>query len=732
MRIHCWLIVGFLLTSCGGPESGAGEVSGGLEDMLTNYLTGIAERHWEERDRAIAAVRTPEEVAERQLYARSRILESFGGFPEVRAPLRARVTGVLERDGYRIEKLIYESLPEFYVTANVYVPMRATPPYPAVLIAAGHGWSAKAGSSAQQIGGSLAQRGILALAYDPIGQGERLEYFDPEQGRSLAGRGPTFEHMMADWQCRLTGGNFARYEIWDGIRAVDYLIERGDVDPERIGVAGNSGGGTQAAFLAALEPRLAAAVVVCYMTNWRTLWAGPGPQDAEQSPTSFISDGLDFGDLKLLFAPRPFHTVAGTLDYFPLEGARATAAEARRLFGILGRPEAAGFLEDPGHHGYLRNRREETVRWMQRWLNDRPDDPGTEPAIELEPEESLYCTPTGQLSMSLGGLTVHLLNRDLAERQYADRTANRVADAATLRAVIAERIKTTVPLDRERPLPPATRRGGETREGYRIENIALETEKGITVPALVLVPESGEARKPAVLFVNSAGKTAGMTLAEGRDDWHRWDPEVMAEAGYVVMAPDLRGWGESSPRHAMNPGSSGYSIQYQTAQRALLVGRTLVGMQVDDLLRSFDYLASRSDVDPERISLFGKGDGGTVGLYAAALEPRIQKVVSEGALSSYRSVARWKYHDNVERLIVPGVLKDFDLPDVAAAIAPRTTWIVSPLTPTRMAAPLEGVSEEYGPAKASFERAGRGDHLRFLRRVPGALFTDVYGPWLTR
>jgi hypothetical protein len=86
----------------------------------------------------------------------------------------------------------------------------------------------------------------------------------------------------------------------------------------------------------------------------------------------------------------------------------------------------------------------------------------------------------------------------------------------------------------------------------------------------------------------------------------------------------------------------------------------------------------------------------------------------------------------VERLIVPGVLKDFDLPDVAAAIAPRTTWIVSPLTPTRMAAPLEGVSEEYGPAKASFERAGRGDHLRFLRRVPGALFTDVYGPWLTR
>jgi cephalosporin-C deacetylase-like acetyl esterase len=730
MRIHYWLVIGLLLTSCGTPRSETGPAPAGLENMLTNYLTGIAESQLEERTRAIAAISTPTQVAERQKYAREQILRAFGGFPEERTPLRARITGVVERDGYRIEKLIYESLPGFYVTANVYVPKGVAPPYPAVLITAGHGWSAKAGSSAQQIGGALARRGVLTLAYDPVGQGERLEYFDPDQGRSLAGRGPTDEHMMADWQCRLTGGSYARYEIWDGVRAVDYLIARGDVDPERIGVAGNSGGGTQAAFLAAVEPRLAAAVTVCYITNWKTLWAGPGPQDAEQSLTNFIGSGLDFGDLILPFAPKPFGIVAGTLDYFPLAGARETAAEAKRIYEILGRSEAAQFLEDPGPHGYLLNRREETIRQMQRWLNNRPDDPGDQGQIALLGEEALYCTPTGQLATSLKGTSVHLLNRQLAEEQYARRTASRLSDPVQLRALIARRLKTTVPLEEERAVPPVTRRGETIRNGYKVEDIALETDKGITVPALVLVPDQGEARKPAILFVNSAGKTAGMTTGEGRDAHYRWDAESMVEAGYVVMAPDLRGWGESSPRHTMNPGSSGYSIQYQTAQRALLVGKTMVGMQVDDLLRSFDYLASRPDVDPRRISLFGKGDGGTVALCATALEPRIQKVASEGALSSYMSVARRKFHENLERIIVPGVLAEFDLPDVAAAIAPRLTWIVDPRTPTRMTVPLREAFEDYRPARSAFQQAGTGEDFQVLTRVPGMLFEDVYGPWL--
>ncbi|MBK9166621.1 MAG: acetylxylan esterase [Bryobacterales bacterium] len=716
-----------LLSGCARPPE-TGRVTGGLDDMLLRYLTEMAEKQLAERAAKIAAIQTPADVASRQEYARGRILASFGGFPKEKTPLRARVTGSIQRDAYKIEKLIYESLPGLFVTANVYVPLGAAPPFPAVLVTTGHGFAGKASSTTQQVSASLATRGILALAYDPIGQGERLEYFSAEQGKSLAGRGPTMEHMMADWQCRLTGGNFARYEIWDGIRGVDYLLERGDVDPARIGVTGNSGGGTQSAYLAAMEPRLAAAHSVCYITNWKTLWNGPGPQDAEQSLTHFLSDGLDFGDFTILFAPRPFNITAGTLDYFPIEGARETAAETRRIYEVLGKAEAARFLESPGPHGYLKGRREETYRWMERWLKGRGDEPAVEGDIHIAPENELWSTATGQVSMSVQSTTVNVLNRAVAEEQFAGRTL--LKDPAQARPAISRRLGVTLELGKQREAPAARAAGTLQRDGYRIETAVVETEPGISVPTLLLIPDAGAVRKPAVIYLNPSGKSAGMTAGEGRDEASRWDPLALVEAGHVVMVPDLRGWGESAPRHHNNPGSSGYSVEYQTSMRALLVGKTVAGMQVGDLLRCFDYLIARPDVDASRVAVFGKADGGVLALYAAALEPRIGKVVSEGALLSYMAMIRAKFHQDMERIVVPGVLQDFDLPDLAAAIAPRPVWIMEPLTPTKVPVPLREAAAEYEPARKAFAQAGHPERLHFGRRLTGVTFEKHYGAWL--
>ena len=506
------------------------EVSPYLGEMVNEYLSERALELFAERDVAIAALDTAEKISARQEYIRSQVREALGGFPE-RTPLNPKVTRTLERSDYRVEMLLYESLPGIYVTANVYVPKSGEPPYPAVLGVAGHSANRKASATYQHAWISMVKRGFLVLAFDPPGQGERSEYFDRDLGRSRVGIGVR-EHNLAGLQTLLTGSHFARYEMWDAIRGTDYLLTRPDVDPERLAVAGNSGDGTQAANLAIVEPRLSVVVSSCYMTSWKQLWFDPGPQDSEQDFAHFLERGFDFPDFAIAFASRPFQILSATQDFFPLEGARSTFEEARRVYEVLGESERVGFFEYDDGHGWSKPRREATYRWLERWLHDRVDD-GVEPEIETELESDLYVTQTGQVSTSYPEAeTVQSINRAEAERDYPKRTAARLENPGELRQLVSSRLM----MRKDRSNPRVSHHGEVGRDGYRIEKIVLQTEKGIDVPALVLVPRDGRTQKPAVLYVNAAGKSVDS------------DIEALARAGHVVMAPDPRGIGESRPR----------------------------------------------------------------------------------------------------------------------------------------------------------------------------------------
>jgi cephalosporin-C deacetylase-like acetyl esterase len=582
-----------------------------------------------------------------------------------------------------------------------------------VLGVAGHTDNGKASATYQHAWISLAKRGFLVLAYDPPGQGERSLYFDPELGRSRVGIG-TREHTLSGLQALLTGHHFARYELWDGIRAVDYLLTRGDVDPERLAVAGNSGGGTQAAYLAVVEPRLSAVVSSCYMTSWKQLWFDPGPQDAEQDVPGFLASGLDFADYAIAFAPRPFQIQSATLDFFPIAGARSTHAEVSRVYELLGHGDRVGFFEYEDSHGWSKPRREASYRWLERWLHDRVDE-GAEPRIVTELETDLWATPTGQVSTSFADAeTVQSLNRSVAEALYPTRTAAGMDDPEALRALVRARLR----MAGAGTAPSVARYGTLGRDGYRIERLALGTAPGITVPALVFVPDGGPARKPALLYVSGAGKAD--------DAGPGGDLEALARSGHVVLAPDPRGIGESRPAS----GAGGYRPDWQTLQRALLVDRTLVGLQLEDLLAAFACLAGRGDVDAERIGVVGKGNGGVLALFLAVLEPRAGKLALEGSFLSYMAIARARYHEDLTGAIVPGVLRDFDLPDLAAALAPRPLWIADPRSPTGARLAPDLALGEYAPAARAYQRAGAGEAFRILQRPEGWAFGEVYAAWL--
>ncbi|MFN3322995.1 MAG: alpha/beta hydrolase [Bryobacteraceae bacterium] len=642
------------LTFASAQERPEIEIGGPFREELHRYLTSLAEQHWRKRTDELDHLTTPAQIRQRQRYIRDRLNEAIGPFP-ARTPLNARVTARFQRDGYRVESVVFESRPNFYITANLYIPASGRAPYPALLGTAGHSIAGKAAPVYQHAWIALAKRGFVVLAFDPIGQGERLEYYDPAKGESITGFG-TREHTMAGTQTLLTGFPYAHYMVWDGIRAFDYLLTRKEVDPRRIAVAGNSGGGTQSAYLAVFEPRLASAVVSCYITSWETLWTKPGPQDAEQNFPGFTQAGLNFGDFLLAFAPRPITMLTAIRDFFPIDGARATYEETRRLFEAADAAGRVGYFEYDDEHGWSKPRREATYRWLTRWLQSADDD-GAEPPIEPEPESLLNATPTGQLATSFGGETVYTINRALAEKIYPNRRAAGLKDRAALRTLIAERLRVS---PRSGPPPAAAGVSNESRSGYTLRKLTLATEPGIRVPALFLLPERG--CTAARLYLHEDGKAAEFAQLDDA-----------ARNGECILAVDVRGHGESAPQG----GSGSYTAMYQLAQRAMLLGKPLLGMQIYDALRAFDYLAAQPEIAARPVTIHGIGNAGLVALLAAALEPRIAGARIERSLPSYMNLVRTKIHTRAIDLVVPGVLKDFDLPDAAVAIAPRPLQIIS-------------------------------------------------------
>jgi hypothetical protein len=246
------------------------------------------------------------------------------------------------------------------------------------------------------------------------------------------------------------------------------------------------------------------------------------------------------------------------------------------------------------------------------------------------------------VSTSFGGQTTRSINAALARSILPQRSAAAVNEPEKLRALIARVLNV-------RP------RSGRPVVSEENGQLSIEVEPGLHIAA-TLAGSASPAKRPAVLYVNSAGKLQGAAAIQ-----------KLVEAGNAVLAIDPRGWGESAPA----PRAGGYSTESQLAKRAMLLGKPLVGMQTFDTLRAFDYLSSLPGVDASRISITGVGGGGVVALFAAALEPRIVSAQTAGALESYLSVVEADIHQTPPGLLIPGVLKHFDLPDVKRAIAPR-------------------------------------------------------------
>jgi dienelactone hydrolase len=452
---------------------------------LLRQLNAIAQEQLKRRADTIAAIRDIPGAAARQAEVRRRILGLIGGLPDYRGALNAAVTKTTKRDGFSIDHVLFQSLPEYYVTANLYRPDQPGR-HPAILMSMGHWDSGKA--AGQLLSASLARKGFVVLAYDPVGQGERQQAYDARVGRSLIG-GPTEQHFSNGAAAILMGHSVARYFIHDGMRAIDYLISRPEVDPERIGAMGCSGGGTQTTYIAALDERVKVAAVACYMNSFRTLFSG-SIGDSEQSAPGFLAAGLDQADYAELFAPKPWLIASTTDDFFTPAGARQVFEEAQRWYKLHDAPERVKWIVGPGGHGTPLEVREAIYAWMIQWLRDGRGDPREAP-ITLLPDHELLVTPKGQV------------------------------DGRELYQIIADRPRET----------------GSPRELATFVRDLVSANQPLVRSSVMLPHKPGGTRRPATIIVQEdlkRGKDADKLLSEGNV--------------VVLVAPSGRGRDTERPR----------------------------------------------------------------------------------------------------------------------------------------------------------------------------------------
>ncbi len=680
-----------------------------IRQMLPRYLKAIGFEQLAARKRQVDRITTMEDVSRRREYLRDVMLRDFGGLPE-RTPLNARTVGVLDRPSYTIEKIVFESLPRFYVTANLYVPKGGKPPYPAILYPLGHERGGKTNPTWQQMLGSLAAKGFVALTWDPIGQGERVQIYDEDIRESKVGNSTT-EHTVVGAQCLLLGDHVARYTIWDGIRALDYLLSRSEVDPKRVGLTGNSGGGTHTAYIAALDDRIQVAAPSCYITSWNLMLKTIGPQDAEQVFPLWLEEGIDYPDYLYAFAPKPYLMLTAIRDFFPIAGARETFAEARRVFTAIGSADKVDMFEADDGHGYTKPRRLQAYKWFQHWLGN-VEDSGPEPVIQMSTAEELRCTTTGQVATSLGGETVFSINQG----RLAGIKTRRQAQPSDMPRLVGEAVRyapTTSTL-------AINNYGTITRDGYKIEKLTYASEPGIVIPALLYLPSGQGAKRPGLLMIDGNGKSGSAS-----------DAALFAKSGVVVLTIDARGFGESRVNPDVNSREfDRYFADYDDAMTALLVGKTLVGMRAEDVARGIDLLVARDDVDADRICACGIDNGAIPLLFASVLDRRIKKVALIGMLATYESVVTNKIHRQVFESVIPGILKSFDLPDLTAALAPRELWVVDASDPLGHPLPAGEVRALYSGVLGAFKHARAEGALHIVDRTPDQAIAEVLASML--
>ena len=671
-----------------------------LDNALYHHYAKEAFKLCDKRESEIAKLKTKEDWIKRQTKVRKTLLKLVGPFPE-KTPLNSRVTGTLKGDDFYVEKLIYESRPNFYVSAALFIPDNLKEKAPAVIFPNGHTNISYRHSFYQKTIINMVKKGFIVLTFDPVGQGERVQYFDPDLNKSVVG-GPTMEHSYAGMQCLLNGSSMANFEIWDGIRAVDYLFTRPEVDTKRIAITGISGGGTQSAYIGAIDERIYISAPECFITSSRRLFQSWAPQDGEQSIFHGLLNGIDHADFIEIRAPKPTLQITTTRDFFNIQGARETEQEAKKVYAAYGAEENFKRAEDDAPHTITAKNSATKYAFFEKHFNMPYDTSFNQ--VKYFTLEELNSTKTGQISTSLGGETVFSINKKLAEKNLRKIIEDRSNNVDHLRKVITE-AKELSGYRKPEGIEDVVFTGRYHREGYTIDKYFIPGEDGdYPIPFLLFIPK--ENKGDPILYLNSDGKK--------KDAGIGGTIEKLVMQGHIVLAPDLVGIGELYPSYntweklssnlGYDPGKLWHS--------PLVIGRSIVGIHAGDIERLVIFLKKYSGLSADKIIGLAKGNCVPALLHANAFEKSFSEIILINGLISYSSVVmnRFYYGDAVPPFVY-GALSGYDLSDIAAANAPIKLTLIDAFDQLKNRANKDLVDSEYQFVKNTYSKLNAIDNF---------------------
>lgn len=637
--------------------------------MMQEWLVGEV-RAAEARGEARRATLQTKQDAEAYVHSvQERIRQAFGPLPE-KTPLNARITGKVERDLYTIELIVFESRPGFPVTGNLYMPKGKPLPRPGVVGVCGHSATGKAAEPYQSFAQGLARQGYATLIIDPPGQGERFQYLNAKLDSRYRPGVP--EHLQAGNQQTLVGEFLGTWFAWDGIRALDYLLSRPEVDPKHVGITGNSGGGTQTSWLLGLDPRWSMGAPGCFVTTFRRNAENELPADTEQCPPNALALNLDHSDFIAAQAPKPMMILAKEYDFFDVRGSEEAFGRLQRLYALLGKPDNIRLFVGPTYHGYTQEAREAMYRFFNG--TTRSSDLQAEPTLTIEKDAVLQATQRGQVHADPGARTLFSFTREKAEALA--RARGSLGEEALIGAVrrvlkISEQATNSDVPEYRILRPQGNRRYPAKNHGL----YAVETERGIHAvvtrlhkdPLLSRPPRS---TGPAILYVSHRSADAEL----------RGEPLVKeliaAEPEAAFYAMDVRGIGESQPDICgAKQFLAAYGSDYFLSVHGLMLGRPYLGQRTHDVLRVLDWIKAQGHSE---IQIAGRGWGALPASFAALLHTGVKRITLKNALTSYAEVACSEDYRWPLAALPPNVLAYFDLPDLYRALAKKNLKKIDP------------------------------------------------------